>query len=169
LFADVLVMSGFIWESSGVYPSKIPGLDVVPSFFDFVVAGPEELTLKVFVVRVEDAAGHLFNLRVVVEFGVAPAHALVDGPVVDDALLDGWVFVVAVWSEDCGGSVNIYTSLFIGEVWLWALNFLALILVGGGSIVESVQPMGAVIGGKSPLSEPDVVLDVFSLESLVEV
>jgi len=130
------------------------------------VTGPKELSLKVLIVGSEDAAGHLFNLGIVVEFRVAPAHSLVDGPVVIDALLNSWIFAVTEWSEDCGGSVNVDSTLFIGEVWLWALNFLAFVLIGGTSIVESVQPVSAVVGGESPLSEPDVVLDVFGLEGL---
>lgn len=130
------------------------------------MAGPEELTLEVLIVGFEDATGHLFNLRIVVEFRVTPAHTLVDGSVVDDALLDGWVFAVTEWSEDCRGSVNIFAPLLVCEVWLWALDLLARILVSGAAIVESIQPVSAVIGSKSPLSEPDIVLDVSGLESL---
>lgn len=124
------------------------------------------MALEVLVVSLENATCQLFNLGAVVEFGVAPAHTVLDGSVIEDALLDVRVGGVTEWSEERCCSIDINTSLLFGEVWLWACNLLAWFLIGSGAIVESVQPVSAVVGGKSPLSEPDVELDVLGLERL---
>ena len=135
-------------------PSSVVGFDVVPSWFQLVVSCPYELGLDVLVVGVEHAFTNLVDIRVAEICGVNWAFAFMDASPLGAA---------AERSHDRGGSVEINSELS-WEVTLWAVNpVVTRALWSRSSIVEATEPMGAIISGQGPFSNPDWVLNVLGV------
>jgi len=63
------------------------------------------------------------------------------------------------WSQFVGGSVEV-GSILRTQVTVWAFNSGAVKDQVGVGVIEASEPHGAGVSGKSPLTNPDVVLDV---------
>lgn len=130
-------------------PAVVIGLNVVPLCFKLVSDGPEEVSLEVGVEGINSTVSEVFHIGGTEVVRVSWAHSLVD--------TRDWVS--SKWSERFCGSVEV--SGLGGHVRGWALNHSALIDIGGVvGIVEATKPHGTGVSSKSPLTNPDVILDV---------
>jgi hypothetical protein len=68
---------------------------------------------------------------------------------------------ISEWTVKIDGSIDggIQEDV-LWKVSLWAVNPLALSLRDSVSVVEASEPVSAHIGGKSPLSEPDLIFEL---------
>ena len=130
-------------------PASIVGCLVLPSLFELVSHGPQEVSINVVVEDPHHALSEGHHIIIAEEGGVLGALSV----------LDGGQSVGSVWSEHSSGSVEVSSSGLI-KVSVWAVNPLAVEGVWGVVVIESSQPGGADISGKGPLSNPDGVLEV---------
>lgn len=162
-------MFRFVTLNSLVDPTHIPSSDIRPFGFNFVMSCPDELTLNVIVIVLENAPGKLLNLSIGEEGRVCPAHAIVNGLIIHDHILKVFIYWHAVWEESWRRSVKFsFLSPFIfGQVRFGAFNLMARILCKFVAFLESIEPVCAVVGGERPLSEPHIVLNIFGNTSLL--
>jgi len=114
------------WDGGLVDPHQVPGFDVVPLFFDFVVSGPHEGSVQVFVEGVQSASGNRFDVLALEEERITGAHALDD----QSGVSHGWVTertisisLISIWDIDSLSSICLKF-----HVWLWAHHLFARVL-----------------------------------------
>lgn len=80
--------------------------------------------------------------------GISEAFSVLDGTVSDRSQ-------ATEWSVSWSTSIEVNS---VREVGLWAFQLSTLKEIVWSHIVESLKPMSTWVGGKSPFSEPDLVL-----------
>jgi hypothetical protein len=138
-------------EASGaaVDPSLVVGIDVVPSVFELVASGPEEVSGNMVVENLASAVGKILDFRLGEEGRVASALSLLDHGAV--------AFAPGAKSVSSAVKVN---SVLLGEVRVGAVYPFAVKLVLGVRVVETSEPEGADVSCEGPLSNPHGVLDI---------
>lgn len=144
--------------SRSLEPSLVVGVLVAPLVFELVSDGPEEVSLHVGVPSVNGAGSEILDVSLREVGGVSWAHTF----------LDGGSVVGSEWSQFGGSSVEV-NCLTLTQVTMWALDSGAVEDQVGVVVVEASEPHGTGIGSKSPLANPDVVLDVLGSQGLASV
>lgn len=144
--------------SRSLEPSLVVGVLVAPLVFELVSDGPEEVALHVGVPSVNGAGSEVLDVSLREVGGVSWAHAFLDGRLV----------VGSIWSQFGGRSVEV-NCMGLTQVTLWALDSGAVKDQVGVAVVEASEPHSTGVSSKSPLTNPDVVLDVLGSQGLASV
>lgn len=119
------------------------------------MSGPHEGALEVLLKSGVGAGTELGKLGVVVVEGVRLALSVHDKLILI-------VIGTTEWSELLSSSVEVDLVL-AGKVGEWAFNVLTSLLWVSVHVVKTVEPVSTGIGGKSPLSNPNLRLEVKSI------
>jgi len=150
---DILTLFGC--PILGIEVTLIISSDIVPSLLKLIVSSPHERGVVVLVDEFDCAVGELKHLGLIQDLlTIGPAHPIFNQSLaIVPLILTKWSVLGNCSVNGAVGGVSIRWALIVG---IWTLDSFALGLVCCCGIVESEQPVSAVVSGESPLTHPDL-------------
>jgi len=162
------VMGHIAFKRCLVDPAEIPSSNVIPSFFNLIVCAPHELTADVGIVGFKSASSQLLGLSWREMVGIGPALAIFDDSSVVDVLLDIWIDIIAVWTMSIGSSIEVNIE-WSWEIRFWAFNLAATKLGLRTGVIESLEPVSAIVDSEGPFTKPNFHFELLCLLGLFPV
>jgi len=141
-----------ILDLAGLHPSLVISPDVAPLGFNLIASSPDEVSISVLIEGLEHAIGKVLDLLIREESRVVRA----------ETVLNHVAVMLAPWGDRSSSTVEVRSNT-VRQVGFGALYPFAGVLRVSLRVVDAIEPEGASVSGKSPLTSPDGVLDGFKV------